>query len=142
MKCTNCGFEIKQNKKFCTNCGFKIEFTTSDESEKLLPKPNIGNLFNNLIPQPVLILFVLLINLLLTIENFLLEKNDIVFFAGDFLIFLFILKIIALFSVIIISIQNLYSKESLSKLVNYLYIVLSIALLSTTIESLIFYQNL
>ena len=142
MKCKKCGFEIKENKKFCTNCGWEIEFSTSEESKKLPTKPNDGNLFDNLITQPVLILFVLLIKLFLDIEGFLLFKKDIYFVANEFLILLTILQVIALFSAIIISIKKLYIEKSFSKFANYLYLALSFALLSTTIESLIFFQNI
>ena len=139
MKCKKCGFEIKENKKFCSNCGWKIEFTTSEGSEKLPTNPNFGNLFDNLITQPVLILFVLLIKLFLDIDNFLIEKKDIIFTTNEFLILIMILQVIALFSVIIISIKRLYMKKSFSKFANYLYLALSISLLSTSIESLIFF---
>ena len=141
MKCKKCGFEIKENKKFCTNCGWEIELITLDKSEELPTKTNVGNLFDNLTTQPVLILFVLLIKLFLDIENFLLGK-DIYFIANELLILLTIFQIIALFTVIIISIQKLYIEKSFSKFANYLYLALSIALLSTTIESLIFFQQI
>ena len=35
MKCKNCGFLIKENKKFCTNCGFKIEIESQQISEEI-----------------------------------------------------------------------------------------------------------
>ncbi len=35
MKCKNCGFLIKEDKKFCTNCGCKIEIDLEQISEDI-----------------------------------------------------------------------------------------------------------
>ena len=34
MKCSSCGFEIEEGKKFCTNCGVKIELPPVSEIEE------------------------------------------------------------------------------------------------------------
>ena len=35
MKCKNCGFQIKENKKFCTNCGLKIEINLEESKNQI-----------------------------------------------------------------------------------------------------------
>ncbi len=45
MKCKNCGFQIKENKKFCTNCGWEIEVSVAKkEVKKVIPTVPIKNI--------------------------------------------------------------------------------------------------
>ena len=99
---------------------------------------------DNSIKQLTLILIVLLIKLGLDVENVLYENIqswDI--YIDPYLYFLLpSLQIIALILVCIISFTNLKSKEPSNKLRNYIYIALSVALLSTTIEFLVYWANI
>ena len=99
---------------------------------------------DNSIKQLTLILIVLLIKLGFDVENVLYENIqswDI--YIDPYLYFLLpSLQIIALILVCIISFTNLKSKEPSNKLRNYIYIALSVALLSTTIEFLVYWANI
>jgi len=100
---------------------------------------------DNSIKQLTLILIVLLIKLGFDLENVLYENiqgwADI--YIDPFIYFLLpSLQIIALIFVCIISFTNLKSKEPSNKLRNYIYIALSVALLSTTIEFLVYWANI